>query len=173
MSRKSERSFLGHPSAKFFRSFSSEGLFQQPLPIHSSTRQLATPVNYRLTADRSAQRDNLVESHRMKQISLRLVLLSLIGCCPLMLRETLQAQGPAEYTFIPIIAFPHDTSAYTQGLAYRDGFLYEGTGLNSRSSLRKVNLETGTVVQRVDLEPEFFGEGITILREAKTSSLRH
>ncbi|MBZ5690083.1 MAG: glutaminyl-peptide cyclotransferase [Acidobacteriia bacterium] len=101
----------------------------------------------------------------MKQICLRLVLLALIGCCPLLLRKTLQAQGPAEYTFIPIRAFPHDTSAYTQGLAYRDGFVYEGTGLNGRSSLRKVNLETGTVVQRVDLEPEFFGEGITILRD--------
>jgi len=47
--------------------------------------------------------------------------------------------------------FPHDSSAFTQGLAYRDGFLYEGTGLNGRSSLRKVRLETGEVVQRVDV----------------------
>ena len=61
--------------------------------------------------------------------------------------------------------FPHDTSAYTQGLAYRDGFLYEGTGLNGRSSLRKVRLETGEVVQRVDLGAEFFGEGITIVKD--------
>jgi len=76
-----------------------------------------------------------------------------------------KAQAPAEYTFILIRVFPHDTSAYTQGLAYRDGFLYEGTGLNGRSSLRKVNLETGTVVQRVDLSSEFFGEGITIVKD--------
>lgn len=103
----------------------------------------------------------------MNRISsgLALVLVALFASGPLLLQQNAQAQGPAEYTFIIVRAFPHDTSAYTQGLAYRDGFLYEGTGLNGRSSLRKVNLETGAVVQRVDLEPEFFGEGITIFRD--------
>jgi glutamine cyclotransferase len=57
---------------------------------------------------------------------------------------------------------PHDTAAFTQGLVYRDGFLYEGTGLNGRSQLRKVRLETGEVVQHADLSREFFGEGIAI-----------
>lgn len=71
---------------------------------------------------------------------------------------------PPEYTFKVVRTFPHDTSAFTQGLAYRDGFLYESTGLNGRSSLRKVRLETGDVVQRVDLAPKFFGEGITIYK---------
>jgi glutaminyl-peptide cyclotransferase len=70
-----------------------------------------------------------------------------------------------EYTFTVVHVFPHDTSAYTQGLAYRDGFLYEGTGRNGQSSLRKVRLETGEVLQQVNLEPEYFGEGITILRD--------
>jgi len=60
--------------------------------------------------------------------------------------------------------FPHDSTAFTQGLAYRDGFLYEGTGLKGRSSLRKVRLETGEIVQRLDLPPEFFGEGVTLLK---------
>lgn len=101
----------------------------------------------------------------MKQIHSRLVLVALAACCSLLMRQTGQAQGPAEYTFILVRAFPHDSAAYTQGLAYRDGFLYEGTGLNGRSSLRKVKLETGTIVQRIDLEPEFFGEGITIFRD--------
>lgn len=73
-----------------------------------------------------------------------------------------RAPQPPEYTFKVIRAFPHDTSAFTQGLAYRDGFLYESTGLNGRSSLRKVRLETGEVVERVDLAPEYFGEGLTI-----------
>lgn len=98
------------------------------------------------------------------QISLRLVLVAVFACCTPLPPQTTPTQGPPEYTFILVRAFPHDTSAYTQGLAYRDGFLYEGTGLNSRSSLRKVKLETGAVVQRVDLEPEFFGEGITIVK---------
>ena len=76
----------------------------------------------------------------------------------------IHATQPPEYTFKIVRAFPHDTTAFTQGLAYRDGFLYEGTGLNGRSSLRKVRLETGEVVQRVDLAQEFFGEGITLLK---------
>jgi glutaminyl-peptide cyclotransferase len=67
------------------------------------------------------------------------------------------------YTFKVVNVFPHDPQAFTQGLFFRGGFLYEGTGLNGRSSLRKVRLETGEVVQRVDLAPEFFGEGIALL----------
>jgi glutamine cyclotransferase len=74
------------------------------------------------------------------------------------------AARPPEYTCNIVRTFPHDSSAFTQGLAYRDGFLYEGTGLQGRSSLRKVRLETGEVVQRVELAPEFFGEGITLLK---------
>jgi glutaminyl-peptide cyclotransferase len=68
-----------------------------------------------------------------------------------------------EYTFKIIHSYPHDPQAFTQGLCYHNGFFYEGTGLNGRSSLRKVRLETGEVVQRVDLSPEYFGEGIAIL----------
>ncbi len=75
-----------------------------------------------------------------------------------------RASRPPQYTFKIVRTFPHDPSAFTQGLAYRDGFLYESTGLNGRSSLRKVRLETGEVVQRRDLAPEFFGEGITLFK---------
>src|SRR5258708_12921709 len=74
------------------------------------------------------------------------------------------AKKPPEYTFKVIHTFPHDSTAFTQGLVYRDGFLYEGTGLNGKSSLRKVELNTGKVLRRVDLEPQFFGEGITIFK---------
>jgi glutaminyl-peptide cyclotransferase len=69
-----------------------------------------------------------------------------------------------EYTFKVVHVFPHDPAAFTQGLVYHDGFFYESTGLNGRSSLRKVRPETGEVVQRVDLAQEFFGEGIALLR---------
>src|ERR1035441_3602223 len=71
---------------------------------------------------------------------------------------------PREYTFKVVRTFPHDPNAFTQGLAYRDGFLYEGTGLKGRSSLGKVRLETGEVVQQVDLPGELFGEGIALLK---------
>jgi glutamine cyclotransferase len=94
-------------------------------------------------------------------------LILLIALAQLVLGQSthqIHSTHPPEYTFEVLQAFPHDTTAFTQGLAYRDGFLYEGTGLNGRSSLRKVRLETGEVVQRVDLAPEFFGEGITLVK---------
>jgi glutaminyl-peptide cyclotransferase len=71
---------------------------------------------------------------------------------------------PPEYTFKIVHNYPHDPAAFTQGLVYRAGFLYEGTGLNGHSSLRKVRLETGEVVQHVDLQPEFFVKALPSLR---------
>jgi glutamine cyclotransferase len=59
-------------------------------------------------------------------------------------------------------SYPHDAKAFTQGLEYFDGFLYEGTGLKGRSTVRKVELETGKVVQQETIHPQYFGEGITI-----------
>ena len=61
--------------------------------------------------------------------------------------------------------YPHDPKAYTQGLVYQDGFLYESTGLHGQSSLRKVNLETGAVIKEVDLAPRFFGEGLALYKD--------
>jgi glutamine cyclotransferase len=57
-------------------------------------------------------------------------------------------------------AYPHDINAFTEGLFYLNGYLYESTGLDGHSSVRKVRLETGQVVQRANLPPEMFGEGI-------------
>lgn len=72
------------------------------------------------------------------------------------------AQVP-EYTYRVIRAYPHDPSAFTQGLEFRGGVFYEGTGLHGRSSLRKVEIETGKVLQSVALDSQYFGEGITLL----------
>nr|WP_239552661.1 glutaminyl-peptide cyclotransferase [Oceanisphaera litoralis] len=55
---------------------------------------------------------------------------------------------------------PHAADAFTQGLLLHDGYLYESTGLYGRSSLRKVNPQTGEVVQRLALDPAYFGEGL-------------
>ena len=65
-------------------------------------------------------------------------------------------------TYKIINTFPHDREAFTQGLAFEDGVLYEGTGRNGRSELRKIELETGSVLQTRKLPDEFFGEGITV-----------
>jgi glutaminyl-peptide cyclotransferase len=70
------------------------------------------------------------------------------------------AAGVAEYTYKVVHAYPHDPTAFTEGLFYLDGFLYESTGLEGHSSVRKVKLETGEVVQKHDLPPQYFGEGI-------------
>lgn len=67
--------------------------------------------------------------------------------------------------FRVVAVYPHDRRAFTQGLEYVDGILYEGTGLVGRSSLRKVKLETGEVLQHLSLEPQYFGEGITVWRD--------
>lgn len=66
------------------------------------------------------------------------------------------------YTYRVENVYPHDPEAFTQGLVYDGGFLYEGTGLFGRSSLRRVELETGEVMQIYHLPEEYFGEGIAI-----------
>jgi glutamine cyclotransferase len=68
---------------------------------------------------------------------------------------------PASYGYRVIHIYPHDPKAFTQGLIYLDGYLYESTGLNGHSSLRKVNLQTGAVLQKYDLPAQYFGEGLT------------
>ena len=59
-------------------------------------------------------------------------------------------------------AYPHDPRAFTQGLEYYAGFLYESTGIAGESTLRKIALDTGKVIRKVDLPPQYFGEGLTI-----------
>ena len=79
---------------------------------------------------------------------------------------SLIASAPAQvprYTYRVIHSYPHDPLAFTQGLEYHDGFLYEGTGLEGSSTLRKVEIDTGKVLQAVALEEQYFGEGITAL----------
>jgi len=58
-------------------------------------------------------------------------------------------------------AYPHDPDAFTQGLVYVDGYLYESTGRNGKSSIRKVDLTTGKVLQHYELADKYFGEGLT------------
>jgi glutamine cyclotransferase len=70
---------------------------------------------------------------------------------------------PPQYIYRVVKSYPHDRTAFTQGLEYRDGFLYEGTGIVGHSAVRKVDLATGRVLQNFDVPQPFFGEGITVL----------
>lgn len=75
-------------------------------------------------------------------------------------RPPTQARAIPEYSYEIVHAYPHDRQAFTEGLFYLNGFLYESTGLEGQSSVRKVRLESGEVVQKLDLPPQYFGEGI-------------
>lgn len=76
--------------------------------------------------------------------------------------EVLAKEAPAVYSYKIVNIYPHDKGAYTQGLEYKNGYLYESTGRNGESTLRKVELKTGEVLQKVDLDKKYFGEGMTI-----------
>jgi glutamine cyclotransferase len=65
------------------------------------------------------------------------------------------------YTIVKI--YPHDPGAFTQGLVFLDGIFYEGTGLNGKSSIRKVKPETGEVLQIQKIDDRYFGEGIAVV----------
>lgn len=71
--------------------------------------------------------------------------------------------APASYGFKVVAVYPHDSKAFTQGLVVHDGKLYEGTGQYGASSIRRVDLETGSVEKMHPLNAMYFGEGITIL----------
>ena len=90
-----------------------------------------------------------------------LALLYLAGC-----GWTTQSQAtddPLSYTYEVINAWPHDRGAFTQGLVFLDGALLESTGLNGQSSLRRVELKTGNVLQREEVPPQYFAEGLAVL----------
>lgn len=93
----------------------------------------------------------------MKKIVVPALLLLLASLLP----TTASAAVPT-YDFKVVRSYPHDTQAFTEGLLYRDGFLYESTGLTGKSTIRKVNLETGKVLQSQAIPPQYFGEGLTV-----------
>jgi glutamine cyclotransferase len=66
------------------------------------------------------------------------------------------------YSYQVVNKYDHDPDAFTQGLVFYNGFFYEGTGLRGKSSLRMVDPETGEIIKSVNLDPTYFGEGITI-----------
>jgi glutamine cyclotransferase len=77
----------------------------------------------------------------------------------------LPSKAPDEYTFKVEKVYPHDTSSFTEGLLYHDGYLYESTGQENHSKLLKVNLETGKAVMQAKLDTQYFGEGSAIIGE--------
>jgi glutamine cyclotransferase len=103
-------------------------------------------------------------SARSDSISIYVALLSiLIASC--IEDEPISGQSAPVHGFEVVAVYPHDPEAFTQGLVYRDGILYEGTGLYGRSALRETKLETGEVMRSRGLSSQLFGVGIAIFGE--------
>jgi glutamine cyclotransferase len=77
--------------------------------------------------------------------------------------EILSNQKTKVLSFEIVNEYPHDINAYTQGLEFYKGELYESTGQRGESSLRKVDYKTGGIIRKIDLDPKYFGEGLTFL----------
>jgi len=73
------------------------------------------------------------------------------------------AAAPVNYGYQIVNIYPHDSAAFTQGLVFIDGKIYEGTGQEGHSSLREVELQSGHILKKVDLPEPYFGEGIALL----------
>jgi len=95
----------------------------------------------------------------------RLLFLLLVGVVIVSLSYSLLTrpeEPDTEHAYTIVNTFPHDPEAFTQGLVYHEGRLYEGTGLRGQSSVRIVELETGEITKIHRLPPDYYGEGITI-----------
>jgi glutamine cyclotransferase len=80
----------------------------------------------------------------------------------ILLNDRPSNMSPTIYSYDTINRHPHDQNAFTQGLVFDDGVLYESTGLYGHSTLRCVEIETGEILRLYNLPNQFFGEGITI-----------
>jgi glutamine cyclotransferase len=99
---------------------------------------------------------NEARSNPLHMLPLALLLLFAVPAC---------AEVPVHKVQV-LNMYPHDPNAFTQGLVFHEGELYEGTGRNGASSLRRVALETGEILQRHNLGSRYFGEGITIMGDS-------
>jgi glutamine cyclotransferase len=99
--------------------------------------------------------------HLRRSVFPTLLILLVSSAWPLSFSAS-QATPTPVYGYEIVKTYPHDPKAFTQGLVYENGMLYEGTGLNGQSSVRRVELATGKVLQLQRLSAEYFGEGIVI-----------
>ena len=97
---------------------------------------------------------------RIRTVLLLLASATALGTVPSVQRSTAASAPVSGYRVVHV--FPHDPQAFTQGLVYLDGTLYESTGLIGRSTIRRVRLENGEVLQIQKIDAQYFGEGLTV-----------
>lgn len=124
-----------------------------------------TSVSYKL-ADQTIPNEIKLEDVKLGVQQITATITTKEGTDEVSTRITiLNNQKPKLYTFKIINEYPHDITSYTQGLEFHDGYLYESTGQYNESKLLKVDYKTGDVLQKTDLERQYFGEGMTILND--------
>ncbi len=110
-----------------------------------------------------------ISKFKMKSLKFKIIGFGLVLCWSLLVsRFVLDQKAEGSEAVVPVYGykiirvFPHDPEAFTQGLVFHRGALYEGTGLWGKSTLRKVDPETGRIIKLVRLPDQIFGEGITL-----------
>jgi glutaminyl-peptide cyclotransferase len=88
------------------------------------------------------------------------VSVTMIACAP---ASVAQRRAAPVHGYKVVATFPHDTSSFTQGLVFADGQMYESTGLEGESTLRRVDITTGQTLQRVDVPAQYFAEGLALV----------
>ena len=105
----------------------------------------------------------------LKTLLLAVLIAGVIACSDSSTAKQAATQATAEevpvYSYQVVNSWPHDVEAYTQGLVFHDGVLFESTGLRGASSLRRVELKTGKVKKKLDVAREYFAEGMTIFHD--------
>jgi len=130
-------------------------------PESERTRRPTTPaaVTFDAKSVRLGENLGMTSSRPLRN---HVIVAVLFLCVSFFSTTASHAASPAPTESYKIVhVYPHDPNAFTQGLVYLDGKLYESTGLNGRSSLRMVDISSGRVLQRYDLPTEYFGEGLT------------
>jgi len=93
-----------------------------------------------------------------------LIAVTMLACAPVPASTVAEQRRPAPVQSFKVVAtFPHDPGAFTQGLVFADGEFYESTGLNGESSLRRVEITTGKVLQQHRVPNEYFAEGLALV----------
>ncbi len=94
----------------------------------------------------------------MKYVALSIMLITACASSTIAQRQPAPVQG-----YKLVATYPHDPAAFTQGLVFADGHLYESTGLNGESTVRRVEIASGRVLQRVTVPEEYFAEGLALV----------
>jgi glutaminyl-peptide cyclotransferase len=112
----------------------------------------------------------MLNSKTLFSIAISLAIAACISCGDGASKAEIQQGDPMTatsrvptYAYEVVKTYPHDARAFTQGLVFHQGLLYESTGMNGSSSLRRVELETGKVLKKIDVPTQFFAEGLALL----------